>query len=127
MFVIGDTRQVAKRVQQLVLNPFHGYARHVRNVLDPGLAETIKEYALLDGAFIVAADGTMLSAGTYLVSETSSDELPGGLGARHQSAASITARTKAMAIIISQSTGKVTIFQDGGSVLSLEKASLTRW
>lgn len=127
MFVIGDTRQVAKRVQQLVLNPFHGYARHVRNVLDPGLAETIKEYALLDGAFIVAADGTMLSAGTYLISETSSDELAGGLGARHQSAASITALTKAMAIIISQSTGKVTIFQDGGSVLSLEKASLTRW
>ncbi|MFY9255358.1 MAG: diadenylate cyclase [Fuerstiella sp.] len=127
MFVIGDSRQVAKRVQQLVLNPFHGYSRNVRNVLDPGLAETIKEYAVLDGAFIVAADGTMLSAGTYLVPETSSTELSGGLGARHQAAASITARTKAMAIIISQSTGKVTIFQDGGSVLALEKASLTRW
>lgn len=127
MFVIGDSRQVAKRIQQLVLNPFHGYSRRLRNVLDPGLAETVKEYASLDGAFIVAADGTMLSAGTYLIPETSSDQLAGGLGARHQAAASITARTKAMAIIISQSTGKVTIFQDGGSVLALEKASLTRW
>ncbi|MEZ6132632.1 MAG: diadenylate cyclase [Planctomycetaceae bacterium] len=127
MFVIGDTRQVARRTQQLVLNPFHGYARHIRNVLDPGLAETIKEYASLDGAFIVAADGTMLSAGTYVIPETGSDTLVGGLGARHQAAASITARTNAMAIIVSQSTGKVTIFQDGGSVLSLEKASLTRW
>ena len=127
MFVIGDRRQVAKRTQQLVLNPFHGYSRRLRNVLDPGLAETVKEYASLDGAFIVAADGTMLSAGTYLIPETSSNQLAGGLGARHQAAASITARTKAMAIIISQSTGKVTIFQDGGSVLALEKASLTRW
>jgi len=127
MFVIGDTRQVERRARQLVLNPFHGFARRLRNVLDPGLAETIKEYASLDGAFIVSADGTMLSAGTYLIPETSSAELDGGLGARHQAAASITARTKAMAIIISQSTGTVTIFQDGGSVLSLEKASITRW
>lgn len=127
MFVIGDTRQVEKRAQQLVLNPFHGFARRLRNVLDPGLAETVKEYASLDGAFIIDVDGTMLSAGTYLIPETSTDQLTGGLGARHQAAASITARTRCMAITISQSTGKVTIFQDGGSVLALEKASLTRW
>lgn len=127
MFVLGDTRQVEKRTRQLVLNPFHGFSRRMRNVLDPGLAETVKEYASLDGAFIVAADGTMLSAGTYLVPETSSDQLASGLGARHQAAASITARTKAMAIVISQSTGKVTIFQNGGSVLALERSSFTRW
>lgn len=127
MFVLGDSRQVDKRTRQLVLNPFHGFSRRMRNVLDPGLAETIKEYASLDGAFIVAADGTMLSAGTYLVPETSSDQLASGLGARHQAAASISARTKAMAIVISQSTGKVTIFQNGGSVLELERSSFTRW
>ena len=127
MFVLGDTRQVGKRSRQLVLNPFHGFSRRMRNVLDPGLAETVKEYASLDGAFIVAADGTMLSAGTYLVPETSSDQLASGLGARHQAAASITARTKAMAIVISQSTGKVTIFQNGGSVLAFERSSFTRW
>lgn len=127
MFVIGDTRQVERRARQLVLNPFHGFSRRIRNVLDPGLTETIKEYASLDGAFIVAADGTMLSAGTYLVPETSSDNLASGLGARHQAAASITARTKAMAIVVSQSTGKVTIFQNGGSVLGLERSSFTRW
>lgn len=127
MFVLGDARQVDKRARQLVLNPFHGFSRRIRNVLDPGLAETVKEYASLDGAFIVAADGTMLSAGTYLVPETSSDQLDGGLGTRHQAAASITARTKAMAIVVSQSTGKVTMFQNGGSVLELERSSLTRW
>lgn len=127
LFVIGDTRQVQRRARQLVLNPFHGFSQQIRNVLDPGLAETIKEYACLDGAFIVATDGTMLSAGTYLIPELSAAELPGGLGARHQAAASITAHTKAMAIVVSQSTGRVTIFQNGGSVLALERSSLTRW
>lgn len=127
MFVIGDTRQVERRSRQLVLNPFHGFSRRIRNVLDPGLTETVKEYAALDGAFIVSTDGTMLSAGTYLIPESASTQLPGGLGARHQAAASITARTKAMAITVSQSTGKVTVFQNGGSVLSLERSSLTRW
>ncbi|GAB5443897.1 MAG: hypothetical protein Fues2KO_42460 [Fuerstiella sp.] len=127
LFVIGDTRQVERRARQLVLNPFHGFARRIRNALDPGLAETIKEYASLDGAFLVASDGTMLSAGTYLIPETGSDSLPGGLGARHQAAASITAQTRAMAIAVSQSTGKVTIFLNGGSVLALERSSLTRW
>lgn len=127
MFVIGDTRQVERRSRQLVLNPFHGFSRRIRNVVDPGLAETIKEYASLDGAFIISADGTMLSAGTYLIPEEASERLTGGLGARHQAAASITARTKAMAIAVSQSTGKVTVFQNGGSVLSLERSSLTRW
>ena len=127
MFVLGDTHQVKKRTRQLVLNPFHGFSRRMRNVLDPGLAETIKEYASLDGAFIVAADGTMLNAGSYLVPETSSDQLASGLGARHQAAASITARTKAMAIVVSQSTGKVTIFQNGCSMLELERSAFTRW
>jgi len=66
MFVIGDTRQVIRHTQQLVLNPFHGFARRLRNVLDPSLTETVKEFALLDGAFIVDTDGAIRSAGTYL-------------------------------------------------------------
>jgi DNA integrity scanning protein DisA with diadenylate cyclase activity/mannitol/fructose-specific phosphotransferase system IIA component (Ntr-type) len=127
MFVLGDTRQVQRRARQLVLNPFHGFSRRIRNVLDPGLSETVKEYASLDGAFIIGADGTMLSAGTYLVPEKSSGDLPGGLGARHQAAASITAQTKAMAVVVSQSTGKISILQNGSSILSLERSSLTRW
>lgn len=127
MFILGDTRRVLRRARQLVLNPFHGFTGRLRNILDPGLAETIKEFASLDGAFIVKPDGTMLSAGTYLIPESGSDSLPGGLGARHQAAVSITARTRALAVTVSQSTGTVSVFQDGGDVLTLERASLTRW
>ena len=89
MFVIGDTRQVIRHTQQLVLNPFHGFSRRLRNILDPSLAETVKEFALLDGAFIVEADGAIRSAGTYLIPKCHVRDLPGGLGARHQAAAAI--------------------------------------
>lgn len=127
MFVIGDARQVLRHTQQLVLNPFHGFARRLRNILDPSLAETVKEFAMLDGAFVIQADGTIWSAGTYLIPKSRTIDLPGGLGARHQAAAAITTETKAIAVTVSQSTGTVTLFQDGKIVLTLERATLTRW
>lgn len=127
LFVIGDSRQVMKHAQQLVLNPFHGYSKQLRNVLDPSLSETIKEFALIDGAFIIQGDGTVLTAGTYLVPKSASTNLPHGLGARHQTAAAITAHTQAMAITVSQSTGTVTVFRNGSIVFTLERAAATRW
>ncbi|TWU20953.1 DNA integrity scanning protein DisA [Novipirellula galeiformis] len=127
MFVIGDTRQVARQSRQLVLNPFHGFARNLRNVLEPGLTETVKEFALLDGAFIIDADGSIRSAGSYLIPQSIAQGLASGLGARHQAAASITRATRATAVTVSQSTGTVTLFQQGGMVLTLERAALTRW
>jgi diadenylate cyclase len=127
MFVIGDSRNVLRQAQQLVLNPFHGYSRSLRRVLDPSLAETIKEYALIDGAFVIQGDGTVLTAGTYLTPRSASGSLPHGLGARHQTAAAITQHTLAMAITVSQSTGTVTVFRNGQIVFTLERAATTRW
>lgn len=128
LFVIGDTRTVLRQAQQLVLNPFHGYSRQLRNVLDPSLAETIKEFALIDGAFLIQGDGTVLSAGTYLMPRsTTTPHLPAGLGARHQTAAAITVHTSAMAITVSQSTGNVTVFRNGNIVFTLERSGATRW
>lgn len=127
MFVVGDTRQVVRHTQQLVLNPFHGFARRLRNILDPSLSETVKEFALIDGAFLVESDGTIRSAGTYLVVGGGVSSLPGGLGARHQAAAGITADTRAIAVTVSQSTGTVTMFEGGDVVLTLNRASLTNW
>jgi DNA integrity scanning protein DisA with diadenylate cyclase activity len=126
MLVVGDSRQVMRHAQQLVLNPFHGYSRALRSLLDPSLGETIKEFASIDGAFIVQADGMVLSAGTYLVPKASLGRLPGGLGTRHQAAAAITAQTQAMAVVLSQSTGTVTVFRHGQIVLKLERATETR-
>ena len=127
MFVVGDSRNVLRQAQQLVLNPFHGYSRNLRNVLDPSLAETMKEFALIDGAFVIQGDGTVLSAGTYLTPRSTPSNLPQGLGARHTTAAAITAHTMCMAITGSQSTGTVTVFRNGTTVFSLERAAATKW
>lgn len=123
IFVIGDSNQVMRHARQLVLNPFHGFSGSLRNLMDPSLGETIKEFAQLDGAFVVQADGTVRSAGTYLIPKSSSARVPAGLGARHQAAAAITAHTRAMAVTVSESTGTVTVFRGGQILFALEQAT----
>jgi mannitol/fructose-specific phosphotransferase system IIA component (Ntr-type) len=123
IFVMGDTNSVNAHVRQLIINPFRGYSEAERNVLDPGLVETIKEFASIDGAFIITGDGVILSAGSYLRPQITDmqDALPGGFGTRHAAAAGITSCTQALAITISESTGMVNVFKNGAIMLSLSK------
>ena len=123
IFVLGDTNSVNANVRQLIINPFRGYSEAERNILDPGLVETIKEFASIDGAFIITGDGVILSAGSYLRPQAAEthDTLPGGFGARHAAAAGITSCTQSLAITISESTGMVNVFKNGVIMLSLSK------
>lgn len=122
LFVVGDTEAVLSQSRQLVINPFQGYPESERNVLDPRLEETIKEFSAIDGAFIVRGDGLLVSAGRYLAPLGKAEEpLPRGLGARHEAAASITATTAALALSVSQSTGTVSLFKLGRLVADLQK------
>ncbi len=122
LFAIGDSDQVLAQSHQLVINPFHGYPETDRNILDPRLEETIKEFAAIDGAFVVRGDGVVLAAGRYLAPRSKLEEqLPQGLGTRHEAAASITAITKAISLCISQSTGSVSIFKDGRLITDIQK------
>ncbi|MFC1705307.1 diadenylate cyclase [Planctomycetota bacterium] len=121
IFVLGDADGVAGYCQQLVLNPFQGYEERERNILDPHLEETIKEYANLDGAFVIRGDGVVLSAGTLLHSHQLKEPQEQGLGARHAAAAAITAVTEAVALAISQSTGDVRVYRSGHPLVVLEK------
>jgi Uncharacterized conserved protein len=121
IFVIGDTNTVNKFVTQLIINPFRGYSEAERNILDPALAETMKEFASIDGAFIITGDGIVLSAGSYLRPQLDASSLPSGLGSRHVAAAGITACTKALSITISESTGMVTLFKNGAIVMTISK------
>jgi diadenylate cyclase len=122
LFTIGDSDQVLAHSHQLVINPFHGYPENERNILDPRLEETIKEFSAIDGAFVIRGDGVILSAGRYLAPGSKLDEkLPQGLGTRHQAAAGITAMTQAVALCISQSTGTVSIFKEGRLITDIQK------
>ncbi len=122
LFVLGDTDRVLGQSRRLVLNPFQGHPEAERNILDPDLDETVKEFAAIDGAFVIRGDGVVLSAGTHLTPSAPHPPLPGGLGTRHAAAAGITVSTEAMAVCISQSTGTVSIFKDGHLVTSLPRA-----
>ena len=122
IFVLGDSDQVLAQSRPLVLNPFRGYSEADRNILDPALEETIKEYSALDGAFVIQGDGVLLSAGVQLIPQEQGFPLPKGLGTRHAAAAGITASTKAMAIVISQSTGTLILFQGGRIVTEIPRA-----
>ncbi|MCZ6875769.1 MAG: diadenylate cyclase [bacterium] len=123
-FVIGDNEKVMQFSRQTIFNPFHGYPEEERNILNPQLRETLKEFSVLDGAFVIRQDGVVLCAGRHLSAALNSTvDLPRGLGSRHVAAAGITSVTQAIAIVISESTGDVRIFKDGAILMEIEKPS----
>lgn len=121
IFVVGDHEKVLQLSKQMIMNPFKGYEEEERNIMQPSLKETIREFAAMDGAFIIGDDGTVITAGRYLGAAIDESELPRGLGSRHIAAAGITALTKAVAFVISESTGDVRIFRDGKILMHIEK------
>ncbi|HBA27099.1 MAG TPA: hypothetical protein DCY98_06890, partial [Nitrospinae bacterium] len=52
IFVIGDHEKVLQLSRQMIINPFQGYPEEERNIMDPALRETIKEFSAVDGAFV---------------------------------------------------------------------------
>jgi diadenylate cyclase len=120
MFVVGDSRKVLAHCQPAGFDPVRGYTRKERNLDDPRVREGIKEIAQLDGAIIVSADNTVEGACLYIDAPAANLTLSKGLGARHWAAAAITRATKAVAVVVSQSSGTVRLFQDGEVVLRIE-------
>lgn len=121
LFVLGDHERVLAQSRNLVLNPFLGHPEDQRNILDPAMSETIKEFSALDGAFVVRGDGVVLTAGTRLMPLTPYSRLPGGLGTRHAAAADITATTSAVSLCVSQSTGTVSVYRSGQLVTDIQR------
>jgi diadenylate cyclase len=104
LFTIGDEEAVLAKSRPLILDPLAAHPPEVRCLRDEKLWGTVKELAQLDGAFIVAGDGTFVAAARHLDASGGSVQLPFGLGTRHVAAASITASTRAVAIVVSQSS-----------------------
>ena len=120
LFVVGHHRKVIEMSHEQIHDPFRGYNKSERNIRSPRVRESIKELAQVDGAFIVAADGTVVSAGRILDAPAEDLTLSKGLGSRHWAAAAISKATDAIAISVSQSTGTVRLFQGGHVVLRIE-------
>jgi diadenylate cyclase len=121
LFVVGDNEKVASLSKPLVLNPFFGYKEEDRNILNPFMDETVKEFSSIDGAFVIRGDGVVEAAGSLIQATDSTHELPSGLGSRHAAAAAISVATNCISIVVSSSTGQVTLFRRGVMLPLTEK------
>jgi diadenylate cyclase len=121
LFVLGDAGKVEKLIKPLVLNPFYGYKEEDRNILSPFMDETVKEFSSIDGAFIIRGDGVVASAGSLIQASDSDHVLPSGLGSGHAAAAAISVATECISIVVSSSTGQVTLFRRGVMLPLTEK------
>jgi DNA integrity scanning protein DisA with diadenylate cyclase activity len=119
-FIVGDTRKVLQHCKDSGFDPLKGYSRKNRNLHDPRVREDIKEIAQLDGAFVVSSDAIVERSRQILEVLHENLQLSKGLGSRHWAAAAISQRTKAISIVVSQSSGTVRVFQNGALVLRIE-------
>lgn len=120
MFVVGDTRKVMESSHATSFDPVKGYARKDRSLDDARVREGVKEIAQMDGGFVVAADATLEASARYIDAPAKGITLSKGLGTRHWAAAAITRATKAVAVVVSESSGTVRVFQNGEVVLRIE-------
>lgn len=120
MFVVGDHRKVLEKSVTGGYDLSKGYTRKERSLTDPRNREAFKEIAQLDGAFIVAADGTVEGTCRFVQDLPVDITLTAGLGTRHWAAAAISRTTKAISIVVSESGGTIRVFQNGEVVLRIE-------
>jgi diadenylate cyclase len=124
IFVLGDRRTLSPHLRQLILNPLQGHAQAARSIHNPDFLETLRELAAMDGAFVVNRRGVVDSAGTYLDAPVGRGSLRPGLGARHAAALAITTVTDATAVVISASSGTISVYDGGETALELAQAHL---
>ena len=120
MFVVGDHRKVQEHSRPGGFDFVKGYPRKERSLSDTRVREGIREIAQLDGMFIVSADGTVEGCARIIDTPQVDLTISTGLGSRHYSGAAISKNTKAIAVVVSESSGTVRIFQNGEVVLRIE-------
>jgi Uncharacterized conserved protein len=126
-FIIGDGSSLLARSHQAILNPYAGHPLSVCDIRNRENWESVKEFAQLDGVFIITKEGYITAAGRYIDADSRGVSLPSGLGGRHMATAAITRDVPAVGITVSESGGLVRVFRDGVCRLTLRsEVALTR-
>jgi diadenylate cyclase len=112
LFSVGDEATVLDHSRTLILDPLAGHSEETRQITNPDMRETIKELAQLDGAFVVSTAGAVLSAARFFEATTREVHVPLGLGTRHIAAAGMSTQTRALCVVVSESS-LVRVFKDG--------------
>lgn len=123
MFIVGRLNEIKPYIEPLILNPLNGYSDDDKNIVNPFMVETIKELALIDGAFVISGDGVIDSAGSFVTAAHSGLKmnLQSGLGTRHAAACAISIVADCVAIVVS-SSGQITLFRNGEATVMLERS-----
>jgi len=122
-FIIGAVENVLRASHQLLLNPFKGHDQNDLIITDRGNWETFKEFAQLDGVFVISGEGIVCASGRYLDVDARSVRIQQGLGGRHAASAAITAETDAVAVVVSES-GVIRVYQDGEQIIEIEPGGM---
>ena len=85
------------------------------------MEETIKNFPLLTARLSSKTTGVLVTACRHLNAAPDIRDLPSGLGSRHIAAAGITNVTKAIAFVVSESSGNVSVFKNGKLFVTIEK------
>jgi DNA integrity scanning protein DisA with diadenylate cyclase activity len=121
LVTLGDHDAILEFSHQLVINPFAGHPEDDRCILNAAARRAIREFSGMDGAFVLRADGIIVAAGRYLEDQAGEQAVPSGLGSRHRAAAGITARTRGVAFVVSESSGDTRIFGGGRILMTIER------
>ena len=79
-FLLGDADNVMAKSRQISLNAFEGQKPESRIITNQDIKENIKEFAQLDGAFVIDGDGYIRAQSRYITVDTSNVTLPKGHG-----------------------------------------------
>lgn len=124
MFVVGECEKIRPHTRPLLLNPLSGFAREDRNITGAFVEETVKELALIDGAFVIDHDGVIDSAGSQITATYPGAKPPlaSGYGTRHAAAWAISKAVDCAAVVVSAS-GQITLFRHGEPIVLLERSA----
>ncbi len=112
LFIVGDSSNVMRYVVSKIANPVKGIDRRMRFVLDENNFDTIREFAIMDGATVVDRNGYLIASGVYVKNLAVDEWFIDGFGGRHLAARAITKLTKAISFVVS-SEGTIRIYRDG--------------
>jgi DNA integrity scanning protein DisA with diadenylate cyclase activity len=122
LFTVGNADDVLAKSRSLILDPLAGHDPHSTRITNEELRGTLKQLAQLDGAFVVAENGTVRSACRYLDVPATGIDVPLGLGSRHVAAASIS-RSPGVVAIAASASGIIRIFCQGELVATIDPTS----
>ncbi len=125
MITIGDHHNLMLYSRPFMFEPFQYYENKEKCVLNQTIWKTIERYSRLDATFILDGNGCIQSIVDLITPPSIRGEIPQGLGSRHSTAASISEQFKSYVIVVSQTSGDVSLFLRGKRILKIKKQNIT--